>query len=288
MARRGGIAALSLLLAVTATATPAAARREAWPNPHLVDPPPSQPEVLFTFDDGPDERHTGTILDILDKHGVKAVFFWVGYRVSGHIKHREERRRLVRRAAAEGHLIGNHTVNHAHLCSVSRAEAVEEIDENARIYRRLTRMPLIEFRAPYGDRCPRLEAMLAERHIHHHHWDIDPQEWEHYDSGYISRYVIGKLRNLEGRAVLLMHDTQLTSVHALPHILDWIEAENRRRTEVGLRPIRILSGSDWVEEHEDTSLYSWAADFGTEEAARMHEALRSLVPGPVRLARAPD
>ena len=37
-----------------------------------------QPEIMLTFDDGPDPAYTGRLLDLLDSYGIKAAFFTVG------------------------------------------------------------------------------------------------------------------------------------------------------------------------------------------------------------------
>jgi peptidoglycan/xylan/chitin deacetylase (PgdA/CDA1 family) len=279
----GLVGLATLALAATVEAGP-----DAWPNPGSIAPAGSAPEVLFTFDDGPHERYTAEILDTLRERGVQAIFYWVGYRVDRPSKYRDERRKLVARAIAEGHIVGNHTVNHAHLCLGPEPEAIREIDDNRRIYEELTSMPIVMFRAPYGSRCDRLEAMLEERKIDHHHWDIDPQEWEHHDSTFITEHVITKLRTLHGRAVILMHDTTMSSARALPRILDWIDEENRRRDEVGLPAIRILSGSDWVEAHRDTSLLDWADEATRRGGGSFIDAVRRLMPGPLRVARADE
>ena len=62
-------------------------------------------EVALTFDDGPNERYTEELLEVLGLHGVRATFFMVGR----HVRARPE---LARAVAAAGHLIGNHTETH--------------------------------------------------------------------------------------------------------------------------------------------------------------------------------
>ncbi len=57
--------------------------------------------VYLTFDDGP-SQHTARLLDILDKYGVKATFFVVGYKDLS----------MVAEIAARGHAIGNHSYSH--------------------------------------------------------------------------------------------------------------------------------------------------------------------------------
>jgi peptidoglycan/xylan/chitin deacetylase (PgdA/CDA1 family) len=241
---RSGVAAI---LALVLFATPAVARRP-WPQPAAGESRTGDPEVIFTFDDGPHERDTGPILDILAAHQIKAIFFWTGWRVRGKKPLHLVRRGLAQRALAEGHIIGNHTVTHAHLCRVTPEEAAFELDENTRLYTDLAGMPPVFLRAPYGDRCHRLEAQLAERGYEHLHWDMDASEWQSASSIETRDYFIDKLKKLKGRAVILMHDTKSATRRALPQVLDWISAENARRIAAGERPIRILSYADLARE----------------------------------------
>jgi len=67
--------------------------------------PPAGNQVLLTLDDGPHPVHTPAILDLLDQHNIKALFFLVGERAAQHPQ-------LVRDIVARGHEIGNHTQTH--------------------------------------------------------------------------------------------------------------------------------------------------------------------------------
>ena len=78
------------------------------------------PEVVFTFEDGPHEEHTSPILDALAQHGVSAIFFVTGWRIAGTSKNADTRRALLARTVRERHTIGNHTVHHAHMCTIKR------------------------------------------------------------------------------------------------------------------------------------------------------------------------
>lgn len=66
---------------------------------------PTEKAVYLTFDDGPIPEATPFILDTLREHGIKATFFMVGDNVR---KYPE----LFERIKAEGHQVGNHTLNH--------------------------------------------------------------------------------------------------------------------------------------------------------------------------------
>ena len=62
-------------------------------------------KVLLTFDDGPDERQTALVLDMLKYLNIKALFFVIGKKAAQHPE-------LLKRILAEGHTIGNHTYKH--------------------------------------------------------------------------------------------------------------------------------------------------------------------------------
>jgi len=62
-------------------------------------------QPLLTIDDGPHPEHTPAILDILDRHGIKAIFFLIGERAAQHPQ-------LVLEIIRRGHEIANHTQTH--------------------------------------------------------------------------------------------------------------------------------------------------------------------------------
>ncbi|MFC3803134.1 polysaccharide deacetylase family protein [Cohnella sp. GCM10012308] len=69
----------------------------------------SEKVVLLTFDDGPkDEKTLKPILDTLDKHHAKAIFFVNGYRVKAHPE-------LLKEIAQRGQTVGNHSYEHIQL-----------------------------------------------------------------------------------------------------------------------------------------------------------------------------
>lgn len=78
-------------------------------------------KVTLTFDNGPDPEITPRVLDILGTRGLRAHFFVLGKNIA-----RDEGRRLIDRALAEGHLVGNHSFSHeTPLGNDERPDAVE-------------------------------------------------------------------------------------------------------------------------------------------------------------------
>lgn len=197
-------------------------------------------ELLLSFDDGPDLKGTPLILDELDRRGLKAVFFVTGWRLTGDRPEEIARRDLVRKIASHGHLVANHTMTHKNLCQ-NPAEQSAEIDGASEIVAQATGVRPLLFRAPYGAYCRSLEATLAARDLPDVGWNLDPQDWKNAaDERGMFKYLTSKLSKLEGRGILLLHDTHLAAVNTLPLILDWIERENRRSVEEGRAPITLV------------------------------------------------
>lgn len=92
---------LALGIIMTGTLVP----RCSWFGRMIKQLAPAGNQVLLTIDDGPHPQHTPAILDILDQHRIKAVFFLIGERAAQHPH-------LVREIVARGHEIGNHTQTH--------------------------------------------------------------------------------------------------------------------------------------------------------------------------------
>ena len=87
-----------------------------------------QPKLTLTIDNGPTPGVTERVHEVLDRHGVKAVFFAVGRNVVS-----AAGRRLVERAVADGHLVGSHTWSH----TVTFGDAIDadvdrELDDGRR------------------------------------------------------------------------------------------------------------------------------------------------------------
>jgi peptidoglycan/xylan/chitin deacetylase (PgdA/CDA1 family) len=250
--------AISLSLVLAATAANAAGKhtrpRLAHPPAHASTRPAAvdAPEILLTFDDGPAFDKTEKVLETLDAHGIKAVFFVNGWHFQGHKPNDERERELLREELKRGHAVGNHTVHHYFLCGkVYSKRAAEEIEQNAALIEEATGLRPELYRTPYGAHCKQLDQTLAGLGIKHTGWDIDPQDWKVRNAAKIEAYVEHQLTLLHGRAIVLFHDVQGETVKALPRILDWIDRENAARVQSKERaPIKIIDYSYLMPKHE--------------------------------------
>lgn len=104
--------------------------------------------AALTFDDGPDPRQTGRLLDVLAELGVSATFCVVAANVRA-----PGGAELLRRIVAEGHALGNHSVDYADLGSATEAEVERALRETLRAIREALgdpAAPVPYFRAPNG------------------------------------------------------------------------------------------------------------------------------------------
>ena len=76
--------------------------------------------VYLTFDEGYEAGYTSKILDVLKENDVKAAFF-----ITGHYLNTAED--LVKRIIDEGHIVGNHTVNHKSMPSLTNEQIKDEV-----------------------------------------------------------------------------------------------------------------------------------------------------------------
>src|SRR5262245_14871372 len=74
----------------------------------------------LTFDDGPNPALTPKLLELLDRHKVRATFFLLG-------KYVEQNPALAAEIAAANHVIGNHTQTHPNTLFFSRQQILDEL-----------------------------------------------------------------------------------------------------------------------------------------------------------------
>ncbi|MEX2619595.1 MAG: cell wall-binding repeat-containing protein [Egibacteraceae bacterium] len=172
---------------------------------------PSGP-VALTFDDGPGV-HTPAVLDLLAARGVPATFFPTGGLVDRHPG-------LVRRAAAEGHVVGNHTYGHENLTHLADALIHATVIRTTQAIQRagVRAAPLV--RPPYGATNARVHHAIRALGSVQLLWTVDPQDWRGHSPDTIAAHVLGRLAP---GAVVVLHDGSPrtpNTIGALPRIID--------------------------------------------------------------------
>lgn len=120
-----------------------ALRRAAAPLGSVDAVRTSEPEIVLTFDDGPDEVGTPAVLDALAAHRATATFFVLLTRVRRYPH-------LLERIRREGHEIGLHGVDHQRLTRFSYGDAHRRTAAGRAELEALTATPVRWFRPPEG------------------------------------------------------------------------------------------------------------------------------------------
>lgn len=127
-------------------------------------------EFALTYDDGPNDPHTGRLLDILDRHQVRATFFLIGRFV-------RQRPDIARAIADAGHLVGNHTMTHPLLVLRSPAEARRELAGCKAAIEDAIGQPAGLFRPPHGGRRPDVLRTARELGMEPVMWNAMGCDW---------------------------------------------------------------------------------------------------------------
>lgn len=156
----------------------------------------TQKIVALTFDDGPNPPYTEQLLDVLKENHVSATFFLIGQNVE---KHPE----LVKRIAAEGHQLGNHTYHHMDLLKADRKLIADEVDRTNQAIIAASGITPHLVRPPHGFRDPVVMEMMAERNLKVVEWSVMSRDWLNPGVDTIVERTISKVKN---GSIILLHD----------------------------------------------------------------------------------
>ena len=178
--------------------------------------------VVLTFDDGPDERYTPRILNILSEYKVPAAFFVTGINA-------EQNLPLVKRLYREDHEIGNHTFLHPNLELVSDDRLKLELRSTGYIIESITGHATTLFRPPYNtDAEPTNPMQINPIYTARQEGyltigsSIDPRDWEEGVSA--DSIVLRAERQCGLGNILLLHDAggqRESTIEALPRIIEY-------------------------------------------------------------------
>jgi peptidoglycan/xylan/chitin deacetylase (PgdA/CDA1 family) len=184
-------------------------------------------EIALTFDDGPGIENTGEVLRILSAHRAQGTFFLIGSRLTGPGVVAEIHRGLARAIVSEGHVVGNHGLDHAPLDDgLDPAWTTFQIEASATAIARATGVPPRFFRPPYGRIGTFARSVLAARKDELVLWTLDAQDTMESDPAKIAHRLEQQLL-FAGQGVVLLHELRSPSVRALSILLDWIDLHPR-------------------------------------------------------------
>ncbi len=193
--------------------------------------PGSGIRVAATFDmEHPSREHQlaeapGLILDTLHDHGIRATFFVQGRWAQAYPD-------LARRVVADGHLLGNHSHQHARMSHLTEQGLRADVRAAHEALLAVTGVdPRPWFRCPFGDGHddPRIQLALAELGYSNVHWDVDSVDYSPATAreGFAERIAADVAARGDG-AVVLWHTWPSITADLLGAALDALLSSGAR------------------------------------------------------------
>lgn len=153
----------------------------------------TQRVVAITFDDGPNEKYTPQILDLLDRYDAKATFFVVGEAAQKYPL-------IIKRIAESGHTLANHTWKHSPVPLMSKRERFRQLRDTRDL---LKPHGAMLFRPPWGFLS--LASYIDVRLLGYKtiFWDVVGFDWLDHSSEEIFEHLDS---NIHPGAIVLLHD----------------------------------------------------------------------------------
>ena len=175
---------------------------------------PDGGKVLYlTFDAGYENGYTDAILDTLKKREVPAAFFLVG-------DYLEREPDLVRRMAAEGHIVGNHTRTHPDMTKLEGDAFAAELRGMEALYEDVTGQTLPKFYRPpqglySGENLKQAQALGYKTVF----WSLAYADWDNEHQPDPDAAVEKLTGRLHDGAVVLLHATSKTNAEILDRLI---------------------------------------------------------------------
>lgn len=159
--------------------------------------------IALTFDDGPWEKTTEEILDVLAENGAKATFFQIGNQCASYPT-------IEKRIISEGHQIATHTYDHAagsgggvDLTQMSSSEQISEVTKGFSAIESATGTTVSRImRAPGGNYYGSIITTLKDYIDAEIGWDVDTEDWRKPGAEAIAERIL----SAKSGDVVLMHD----------------------------------------------------------------------------------
>ena len=187
--------------------------------PDVITMGPDQKVIYLTFDAGFDNGNMDKILDTLKDKKVPAAFF-----VDGNFVKTQES--LVKRICNEGHILGNHSLSHADMSTLTDFEKYkEQIEGWNELVKAAGGTPTNYFRFPCGrfsETALKYNEKLGLKSVFwsfaYFDWDTDNQP----DKDAAMNKILSRTHN---GCVMLLHSVSSTNVQVLPNLIDRLKSE---------------------------------------------------------------
>ena len=174
--------------------------------------------LYLTFDSGYENGNTAIILDVLKEKKVPAAFFCT-------VDEMSSAPAIVTRMINEGHIVGNHSVNHPHFSAISRTEMAKEIIEADNYLRQNFGYSAPFFRFPYGEYNESALDAVGSLGFTSVFWSAAYRDWITTEQQGAQHAFDMVMSRIHPGCVLLLHSVSSDNAQALGRIIDQARAD---------------------------------------------------------------
>ena len=172
--------------------------------------------VYLTFDEGYEAGYTPSILKTLKENNVTATFF-----ITAHYLNTQEE--LVKQMIEEGHIVGNHTVNHKSMPDLTDEQVKTEVmDLHTAIYEK-TGYEMKYIRPPKGEFSARTLALTDTLGYTTVMWSLAYDDWDENKQGREDYAKQKILDNIHPGAIILLHGNSKDNTNVLDYCIKEIK-----------------------------------------------------------------
>ncbi len=171
----------------------------------------TEKKISISFDAAWGAEDFPKIMEILDKHQVKATFFMTGEWV-------EKYPDCVKTLVEKGHDLGNHSATHPDMTKLSKEQQKNQIMQVHNAVKKLTGYEMELFRPPYGAYSNDVIRSCYEVGYFPIQWDVDSLDWKDLSAADIIKKVC-KHKSLGPGSIILCHNGAKHTAEALDEML---------------------------------------------------------------------
>lgn len=177
--------------------------------------PNSENTIYLTFDDGPTPEITERVLEILDKHQIKATFFCIGDNVR---KYPE----IVQKILSKQHSVGNHTYSHLKGWKTPTKTYISNTEAcRMKLNSQFTIQNSQIFRPPYGKITPWQSYKLRKLGYKIIMWDVLSKDYDANISA--EKCYENVIQNVSSGSIIVFHDSNKAKENVLNSLEKTIE-----------------------------------------------------------------
>lgn len=180
------------------------------------------PNILITFDDGPNPNTTDIILKELDNNKIKSIFFCVGENLQKYPN-------LAKEIISEGHEMGNHTFKHQKITKQSVEEISKSIQLTQEIVKENLNYEVKYFRPPHGRFDLRTKKILNQYQLQSVMWSLLTYDYKN-DLNIVKFALAEYLRN---DSIIVLHDSNKSKEIVVDSIKLILEKSSKKDYQIG-------------------------------------------------------